>query len=401
MRTSHIAIRKKIAEEKNNLTDEQIFASPHYAAYLTDITEGITKRHKRSTKVCVFWDDAPDAETAYTDSRIISINAGNRLTQSFPTRSLKADSILGIAGHECGHILFSDFTMLQTYLNAVASGKFYPSIPTELSSIQQNSLTEILKEFTDANEAVILAVSNIAHTLANVMEDVYIEGRMCDAFPGSIKTGILLNNIRFAEEMDTVTEQIQNGHHEVFILTNLLIQYAKTGDLNNLDGYSGPYLNTVYDCIPYIDDASYDDDAKARFDAANQILLFLWLYMKSYIDKIQNDLKNKTQTAAQDFAEQVSGGTPLPLENSRPVPQKNHAIHHPSDDEEEREHLRQVLDYEEGRILLEKTDDIGEDGTGGISKGYGLCRKRLYLSCCIRYGTHYDDAGRRTCLYPL
>ena len=67
---------------------------------------------------------------------------------------------------------------------------------------------------------------------------------MCDAFPGSLKTGILLNNLRFAEEMDSVTEEIANQHHEVFIVANLLIQYAKTGDINNLDGYKGPYLNT-------------------------------------------------------------------------------------------------------------------------------------------------------------
>lgn len=57
---------------------------------------------------------------------------------------------------------------------------------------------------------------------------------------------------------------INNQHHEVFIIINLLIQYAKTGDLNNLDGYKGPYLNTFYDCIPYIDDAAYDDPSSIK-----------------------------------------------------------------------------------------------------------------------------------------
>lgn len=90
----------------------------------------------------------------------------------------------------------------------------------------------------------------------NVMEDVYIEGRMCDAFPGGIKTGILLNNLRFADEMDTVTQEIDKQHHEVFIIVNLLIQYAKAGDLNNLDGYKGPFLDAVYECIPYVDEGT-------------------------------------------------------------------------------------------------------------------------------------------------
>lgn len=43
MRTSHIAIHKRIAEKKGKLTDEEFFSSPQYAAYLTDIAEGITK----------------------------------------------------------------------------------------------------------------------------------------------------------------------------------------------------------------------------------------------------------------------------------------------------------------------------------------------------------------------
>ena len=40
MRTSHIAIHKRIAEKKGKLTDEEFFSSPQYAAYLTDIAEG-------------------------------------------------------------------------------------------------------------------------------------------------------------------------------------------------------------------------------------------------------------------------------------------------------------------------------------------------------------------------
>lgn len=103
---------------------------------------------------------------------------------------------------------------------------------------------------------------------------------MCDAFPGGIKTGILLNNLRFADEMDTVTQEIDKQHHEVFIIVNLLIQYAKAGDLNNLDGYKGPFLDAVYECIPYVDEGAYDDDTRVRFDAANKILLHLWPFMK-------------------------------------------------------------------------------------------------------------------------
>ena len=367
MRTSHTAIRRRIAEEKSRLTDEQLFASPQFAAYLTDIAEATTGRYRRKSSVRTYWDALPHADIAHTDNRTITVNAGNYLTRSFPTRSLKADSLLGIVGHECGHILFSDFTMLDTYHQALSGGRFYPREPEDLSAKQARSLREIGEFLEENDEAVITALSNIAHSLVNMMEDVYIEGRMCDAFPGGLKTGILLNNLRFAEEMDSVTEEIDRQHHEVFIVANLLIQYAKTGDINNLGGYKGPYLDTVYECIPYIDDAAYDDDARVRFDAANKMLLLLWPYMESYIRQVREDIKNHTNKAETELGEQLAGGAPLPGGSGKPVSGKK-GKHDPGSDEDDRSQLQQVLDYEDGRIELEKTDEIGEDGDGGISR---------------------------------
>lgn len=99
MRTSHIAIHKRIAEKKGKLTDEEFFSSPQYAAYLTDIAEGITKRYHRSSRVKTFYDDSEDAEAAFTDNRVITINAGNFLTRRFPTRKLKHLSLYGMVSH--------------------------------------------------------------------------------------------------------------------------------------------------------------------------------------------------------------------------------------------------------------------------------------------------------------
>lgn len=278
-----------IADTRNKLTDEQLFASPRFSAYLTDIAEGATKRYKRSSKVRTCWDLSENAGIAVTDNRIIHLNAGNFLTRSFPTRSLRADSLIGLVGHECGHILFSDFTMLELYFQSLEKGRFYPKEPEAVTTALEKNLQDIKDCLSKKDEAAIKALSDISHSLVNIMEDVYIESRICDEFAGSFKTGILLNNLRFAEEMNTVQDEVNRQHHEVFIILNLLIQYAKAGDINNLGGYKGPYLNVVYDCIPLIDDAVYDDDAKTRFDAANQLLLLLWPYMKSFIEQIRED----------------------------------------------------------------------------------------------------------------
>ena len=145
MRTSHMAIRRRIAEQKSKLTDEQLFASPQFAAYLTDIAEAATGRYRRKSSVKTYWDALPHADIAHTDNRTITVNTGNFLTRSFPTRPLRADSLLGIVGHECGHILFSDFTMLDTYCQSLQGGRFYPQMPEDLSAKQEKSLREILE----------------------------------------------------------------------------------------------------------------------------------------------------------------------------------------------------------------------------------------------------------------
>lgn len=368
MRTSHLAIRKMVADKKSKLTDQEIFASLQYAAYLTDIAEGITKRYGRASKVQTYWDEGPEAGVACTDNRIIMVNTGNSLTRGFPTRALMADSLLGIVGHECGHILHSDFTMLGIYQQTLSSGRFYPNEPEELSKLQEKSLLEIKDAFAGKDDAVIVAVGKITQALVNIMEDVYIEARMCDSFPGGIRTGILLNNLRFADEMETIKQQIDKHHHEVFILVNLLIQYAKAGDLNNLDGYKGMYLDVVEECIPYIDDGAYDDDARVRFDAANKILLILWPYMKSFIDKVREDIENETENANADLKEQLANMPMTPNGKGKPAPGTGKFKHDPGDMDEEREQLQKVLAEETGRIELEKTEEIDEDGDGGISR---------------------------------
>ena len=166
------------------------------------------------------WDPFSNSDVAHTDNRLIHINAANFLTRSFPTRSLQADSIIGLAGHEAGHILFTDFTMLQIHMQALEAGSFYPAEPGNLTMLQSLSLQQIKNYFEEKDEAVIQAIRLVTHSLVNTMEDLYIEARMMDAFPGSFKTGILLNNLRFSEDIPSVTDEIAEGHHEVFIIIN-------------------------------------------------------------------------------------------------------------------------------------------------------------------------------------
>ncbi len=367
MRTSHQTIRRMIQEETSKITDEQFFTSSQFSAYMTDIAEAAARRYRRRSKVQLFWDCSPNAEMAFTNNRTITVNAGNSVTRSFPTRSLRVDSLIGLVGHEIGHLLFTDFTMLQIYMQALASGSFYPEEPTGLTPLQNLSLEKLKSAFEDKDEGVIHAVSLVAHALVNTMEDLYIEARMMDAFPGSFRTGILLNNLRFAEDIPPISEQIAKGHHDVFIIANLLIQYAISGDINNTDNYKGKYLDALYECIPLLDEAAYDEDARLRYTAANKMLIILYPFMESLIEQAREDAANKTDLAASAAASQIAVPKALPAGKGKPAPSKGKWTHDPAKTEEEKEAIQQALDYETGRIALEKTEELSEGDSGGTS----------------------------------
>ena len=143
MRTSHLALQRRIENERLKLTDEEVFASGPYSAYLTDMAEASTKRYRRRTQVRCYWDTDENAAIAFTNNRTISVNAANFLTQSFPTRRLRSDSLVGMNAHEIGHILFTDFNMLQLYLSTLHSGRMYPAEPSDLSTREEIHLAEI------------------------------------------------------------------------------------------------------------------------------------------------------------------------------------------------------------------------------------------------------------------
>ena len=97
------------------------------------------------------------------------------------------------------------------------------------------------------------------------------------------------------------------------------------------------------------------------------MLLILWPFMDSYIRQIREDQENHTSQAKESMKKQLAAGLPLPQLTGRPVPNAGKLPTAPIADDD-RNHLERVLDYENGRMALQKTDDISDNGNGGISR---------------------------------
>ena len=159
----------------------------------------------------------------------------------------------------------------------------------ELSEEEQESFTEVTDYFKTGTEAQKQVILKAAKLLLNILEDAYIEARICDRYTGRFATGIHLNNIRFTEMMPSVTEQLINGCYRFSVFCNLLNQYCRSGDINNRDGYAGELLDLFYDVLPLVDDAIYDEEMKRRCYAVNRILLMVWAYIKEIAEKAEEE----------------------------------------------------------------------------------------------------------------
>lgn len=385
MRTSHCKIKQEITAQKSKLTDEEIFTSNQFSAYLTDIAETVTKRYGRGMKVNTFSDTSKEAKLAYTNNQFIFINVTNYIIQNLPNKTLKTDSILGFLGHEIGHILYTDFIMLFLYRDKLKKGTFYPKEPSNLTEKQAEYLKEIKQYFQD--KEAMETIRKIAQYLVNILEDIYVEERMCNQYNGSFETGILLNNILITEKISSIKEQLKQQNEEILILLNLILSYARTGEINNLGNYKGPLLDTFFECIPIIDHAIYEEDAKVRFQATNQMLVLLFPYIDHLIKKIKEEKKDGINKTQEKLKEQTKKQSPLPTSiSSQPVSnetsikktEKNkkqkqyeeikknlHSSEHNTSSTTPEKSIEEGKG--EGRIPLKKTEEIEETGTGSIT----------------------------------
>ena len=296
MRASHREIRKRIMDRMSKISDREFFTSRAYRGYLTDITESATKKYRRPIRVMLF-DASEDPTVAYTDYSGIYINVCNHITESMPTRELKSISLEGLNGHEIGHNLYTDMRVWERYFDRLAKGQFYPNPPHNLDGTQALYADEIKAALLDDSDDIPKTVLfQAAKTLENILEDGYVDARMISAFPGRFARGIMLNNLRFSETVPEIQTMLNERYYDHSIIMNLLIQYVRSGEVNNLSEYTGELLDKLLEFIPTVDECIRDEDARSRCTAVTSILIGIWPILQRCFDplrKMKQDVENQ------------------------------------------------------------------------------------------------------------
>lgn len=402
MRTSHRQIRKRILDAKSKITDEEFFSSRAYSGYLTDLAEAATKRYSRPLRVRVVADHDDDT-VAFTDYQGIYLNACNHITWSFPSRLLRSMSLEGLNAHECGHNLFTDNRIWNNYFNRLEHGKFYPRLPANLDSMQKLHARDIADAILDDTDTVPrMVIMSVAHSLFNILEDGYVDARYSFEYPGSPARGIALNNIRFAETVPEISEMVNRKYYDHSIVMNLLIQYVRNREVNNLSGYTGEFVDKLLQYIPMIDACIYDDDARSRCETVNLILIDLWPIMQRCFDTLRDKQKQQqnqqpqqntgvgasdpgsqgtgSQTDSEEDADESESSIEEDLASQIPqaasnltmktaaVPSNGTFTPNPGQMNAIRAQVEQVIAEETERIAAHMTSEIISAGNGGVDQ---------------------------------
>lgn len=195
MNHSQRNLKKLIRAKEDSIADEELFLSAAYQKYQTSLARAVTGRYRYGLQVLLDWDISEQAGVAYTDNYKVHLNAANPITQSFPTRFLRSQSLTGLTGHEVGHLLYSDFTAHAVHLRSLENGSFYPKEPELSLPAYQTALEEIKEVLEEKDKAGCLTLARCAATFQNILEDIHIEDRMCEEFHGTFRQGIELNNL--------------------------------------------------------------------------------------------------------------------------------------------------------------------------------------------------------------
>lgn len=277
--------RELVQEKKKELMKAEIFETAFYQEMLLSVAGELTGGTLKKEELVKL----PESGWAgRCNDRRVLLNIENSVTASFPSVSLKSDSITGVLGHECGHWNFSDFRLRKKYLEGLENGEWHLQPPEPETVSEAEHLKEINEYLERKHDIALALLAETASFIQNMLEDVYVEEKMCKRYPGSIRRGIMQNRIRDVERIPSLKVQMENGYRPFSIVLNLMAQYSLAGTVNNWEELSGGLLELLELAKPVIDTAVAAENAKARMAAANRILLIIWKVLLEEIQKAED-----------------------------------------------------------------------------------------------------------------
>ena len=152
---------------------------------------------------------------------------------------------------------------------------------------------------TKKDPAVLSLLTECASYISNLLNDVYIEEKMCSLFPGSIKKGILVNRRRNVEWIPPLKELLEGNPDPVSVFLKVLVQYALRGYVNSWNMESCEMLDTLNEVKQLVDLSVEADSDLIRYQATNRILLKMWKYFRKLLEELKQECQEPEENGEQ------------------------------------------------------------------------------------------------------
>lgn len=281
------------SEEIKNMSFEDVFLSSQYKYDIQQLSNTAVKRTgcERSPLVRVL-NDINDDSVAYTDGNKITINFGNpfgsRLRTNYPVYHI---FVVGLLAHELGHIFYTDFDDSIKYMNEIGRGNIYPEKPVHKNA---DAFEESLKD--ENNRKLIQAV---AHTIDNILEDIYVNRMQSTNLGGLYARGIALENKLVADEAPTVEKQKENESSDFTIIMNLFLSRIKSG-VAYYGKYESDYRDKVENLMSVAVGYIFGNNHQNRCRGSNVIMCELWDELSEMLDQAKNNSDDNNDNESSD-----------------------------------------------------------------------------------------------------
>ena len=376
-RVNHKLVKQRLNEKRSKITDRQFFSSRILAGHFEDLAAAQTRRYhyNRRVRVNLYW--KPKAPfLAATDNMFIRINSGNPMVTKVKGRENRYQVVCGMFAHELGHVLYTDFLASQIHINCLERCRWYPD-PPELKTSADTGNERALWSYVKADAKNLEMVQFIAHNIANVIEDGYVENRILTNFPGTLGYGLEKLRERHFESIPTVTqliEQEDDGSRHIFeSILQLVLSYAKFGEIKYGDEpLSDERIQTVFKLLPDIDSALLNKSGKERLNVVNLILVRCWEYIEEFCEickKRQEDAEaaGSSVSIAKTMSEilrSIAGGSEIGQGSSNPVAEAS-GQSEISATAASRTKTQEDAEEGEAQIETEKEENPSESGEAG------------------------------------
>lgn len=358
--------RERIKEEQKKLSPSQVFFSEGYRKLFRDLANEVAGE---KLEQLLLYQSTEDGLAGWNDGKRIGINIDNLITGSFLELEQKSDSLIGILGHECGHARFTDSALRKVYVQNMLAGVWYPDAPEPENEDEEKALDEMDTCLTGKNPVVVPLLTECASYISNLLNDVYIEEKMCSLFPGSIKKGILINRRRNVEWIPPLKELLEGNSDPVSVFLKVLVQYALRGYANSWNMESCEMLDTLNEVKQFVDLSVTADSDRIRYQATNQILLKMWKYFRNLLEELKQECQEPEENEEEQSQEEETPEAEMSQEE--PSEKETPEVDEPQEEPSQKEPPQEEPAEEKSAGEENSTEEDRKEASQGKGKSMG------------------------------